>query len=287
MHRFEATLNQALRLLIFESSNVDHAPIVFSSRFCKTQSTTIEPSIAWGIPFSNTSSGSQFIDASYKGRLMSPLGSRDVDLRITTEESGGKSVCFRVVRSRFEQCVQMTQRGEFLEFDSTSAEYSTLVRNIFVKKWPNHIIYFDNRTGLLHWKIGWNDVVFFRLQSHSEPKGVTLSQSQGVVGSGTWFCGTHKSFSFLRMNINYSSGTLELLYRKAYSLPWSTHSALVNVSIIGGGLWFDVMNANMLEFMEGVSGADSLDYIHLVRTPDNKGLLLTLSDSLSIKFSYC
>jgi hypothetical protein len=47
------------------------------------------------------------------------------------------------------------------------------------------------------------------------------------------------------------------------------------------------MNANMLEFMEGVSGADSLDYIHLVRTPDNKGLLLTLSDSLSIKFSYC
>lgn len=284
----DARLDQRLRVLLLNSPTTD-SPVVFSSKFCNFYSSdanTSQQELQWRIPGHQFNSTVEAKNGLYYGKVLTPLGSQTILLKISTDQVGSKSACFSVQRSRAVCCIPLTFDGRIIMFDATIPEYGEIMTKLFIKKWSNHLLVYDPYYQSIHWKIGWNEYMLML-------EGAQMRRSEKkLVGdnfslTGSWYCAKHDKFSFVRLRIEDASDILQFDYKPAYALPWSRRFGRIKATRSGAAFWLDHTDPRVSDLLMGISGKRVADFVHLVWSPNKQRFYLTVSESPTLVFMYC
>jgi hypothetical protein len=284
----EARLDQRLRILLVQFPSIA-SPVVFSSKFCNYDA--LDESVGhrdhqWSVPNRPSNTSQRHEDGVYSGRVLTPIGSKIVIMKISTDEVGSKSVCFGVRQPGILKCIPLRVEREILMFDSTFPEYVEIMNSLFIKKWSNHLLIYDAYYRSMRWKIGWNDYSFVL------GKGASESRERKLVGNilpatGTWYCAKHDKFSLIRLRIEDHHNLLQFMYKLSYSFPWSTRSVRLEALRSGAAFWIDHTNPAISELLSGISAKETVDFVHLVLSPNKRRLYLTVAESPTLVFMNC
>jgi len=265
-----------------------HSPLIFSSKFCNYQSLKLsqarkivdEPPVYHG-------THRERITGTYSSEILTTLGSREVMLKVAVDDLGGHLACFKTKKNGQDSCLSFTMDGGILLFDCTATAYANVMRSLFSKKWPNHVLLYDAENRSINWKIGWGEYIFrLRTDTHQSNTSDYVS-SISDESMLDWYCAQHGKFSFLRLGTEENSKYLQISYRLAYSFPWSQRSVRFPVIRRGAVYSFNHKTPEVSDILNTVAGQLPVEFVHLVESPDRLKLFLSIASVPTLVFSKC